>query len=283
MQLGDHNTAEDTERSLMDVALDKLKGAYAELLDTVETGGLDQLDPAEKISWWRKFETFRNRLPLIDHRLIADAQTSDLPGTYCFSSMSRFLVRMFQLSPGEATSRVRAATALGPRSSMVGERLQPLLPKLAGLQRTGEISTEQLQIVERAMHQLSRPGLDPEDVEIAEQLLVDHAPVLGPTNLRRFALAVVNAADPDGPEPVDDQQQQDRRCLELKQRRDGMWQLQGKLSNTLGVQLNAILGPIAKPRTSSIEDKDGETSPIVDERPYGQRMHDALEEACARC
>jgi Domain of unknown function (DUF222)/HNH endonuclease len=283
MQLGDHNNAaEHTERSPLDVALDNLNDAYAELFDTVEAGGLYQLDAAEKISWWQKYETFRNRLPLIDHSLIADAQASDLPGTYCFSSMSRFLVRMFQLSPGEAASRVRAAAALGPRTSMLGERLEPSLPKLAALQRTGEVTTEKVQIVERAMHQLSRPGLDSKDVEAAEQLLADHAPVLEPTGLRRFALAVVNAADPDGPEPVDDEVQQDRRCVELKQRRDGMWQLQGRLSNTLGAQLNAILDPLAKPRTSSIEDENGKTSQIVDERPYGQRMHDALEEMCAR-
>jgi hypothetical protein len=52
--------------------------------------------------------------------------------------------------------------------------------------------------------------------------------------LRRFANAVVNAADPDGPEPGDDQLQQDRRYMELKQRRDGMWNLQGRLTTALG-------------------------------------------------
>jgi hypothetical protein len=46
----------------------------------------------------------------------------------------------------------------------------------------------------------------------------------------------------------------------LKQRRDGMWWLQGKLTNTVGAQLNAILEPLAKPRTSSIEGEDGSES-----------------------
>ena len=71
--------------------------------------------------------------------------------------------------------------------------------------------------------------------------------------LRRYALQVVNAADPDGPEPVDDQLQQDWRHLELKQRRDGMWHLAGKLTNTLGAQLNAILDPLSKPRTTTLK------------------------------
>jgi hypothetical protein len=38
------------------------------------------------VAWWQRFETFRNRLPLIDHGLIADAETSDLAGEYSFST-----------------------------------------------------------------------------------------------------------------------------------------------------------------------------------------------------
>ena len=146
----------------------------------------------------------------------------------------------------------------------------------------GAVTAEKVQIVERAMHKLSRAGLDPTDVETAEKLLTDYAPVLGPSDLHRYALQVVNAADPDGPEPVDDQLQQDRRHLDLKPRRDGMWQLQGRLTSTVGAQLNAILDPLAKPRTSSIDDQDGTTTQIPDARPYGQRLHDALDEACGR-
>ncbi len=54
---------------------------------------------------------------------------------------------------------------------MLGEALEPLLPQLAALQRDGVVSTEKVQIVERAMHRLTRPTLDPAAVETAEQLL----------------------------------------------------------------------------------------------------------------
>ena len=70
--------------------------------------------------------------------------------------------------------------------------------------------------------------------------------------------------------------------MELKQRRDGMWHLQGRLTNILGAKLNAILDPLAKPRSSSIDDPDGTTTTIPDPRPSVQRLHDALEEACAK-
>jgi hypothetical protein len=165
---------------------------------------------------------------------------------------------------------------------MLGERLEPVLPRLAALQRDGAVTVEKVQIVERAMHQLSRPGLHPDDVATAERLLTDYAPVLGTADLRRYALRVVDAADPDGPEPIDEQLQQDRRYLELKQRRDGMWHLQGRLNSTVGAQLHAILDPLARLRSSSLETQDGNTVRMPDERPAAQRLHDALDEACGR-
>ena len=61
-----------------------------------------------------------------------------------------------------------------------------------------------------------------------------------------------------------------------------MWHLAGKLTHTVGAQLTTILDPLAKPRTSSIEDSDGNTTQIPDPRPQVQRLHDALDEACAK-
>jgi hypothetical protein len=205
MELGEPNTADRGQRSPLDVALDAFGTALNDVIEKVDTGGLDQLTANQKVEVWQRFETFRNRLPLIDHNLIADAEATDLPETYCSSTVMRFLVQVLQLSPGEAASRVRAAAAVGPRKSMLGEQLEPVLPKLAALQRTGVVTPEKVQIVERAMHKLSRPGLHTDDVETAEQLLTQYAPVLGPVELRRYALQVVNAANPDGPEPIDDQ------------------------------------------------------------------------------
>ena len=267
MELGDPTATTREPRSRLDEALDRFDAAVTELIGTVETGGLDQLSAEEKVAVWQRFETLRNTLPLVDYNLIADAEAHHLSEEYCSASINQFLIRVLRLSPGEAATRIRAATALGPRSTMVGEKLEPVLPTLAQLQRDGVVSAEKVAIVERAMHRLSRHDLDPEAVETAEQLLTDPAVILAPPELRRFAHAVVNAADPDGPDPVDDQLQQDRRYLELKQRRDGMWHLAGRLSNTVGAQLNAILDPLTKPRTTAIQDDDGSIVDIPDQRP----------------
>ena len=281
MQLGDRKTIERAERCGLGVALEAFDAALDVLINTVEAGGLEQLTSAEKISFWQRFETSRNRLPLIDHLLIADAEASDLAGEYCFSDLKMLLSRRLQLSPAEAAARVRAAAAVGPRTSELGVALDPVSPRLAAAQRAGQVGTEQVQIVARALQKLTRPDLDPNQVAAAEQQLVEHAQQLGVRDLRLAADRIVDAVDPDGPGPVDDQQQRDRRHLELRRRRDGMWQLEGKLTSTVGARLHAILDPLTKPRTTTVE-IDGKTVEVPDERHYGQRMHDGLEDVCGR-
>jgi hypothetical protein len=96
----------------MDEALDRFDSALTDVITTIESGGLDQLATEEKVAAWQRFETIRNKLPLVDHRLIAHAEASDMPGSYCSATMMRFLMRAFQLSRAEAASRVRAAAAL---------------------------------------------------------------------------------------------------------------------------------------------------------------------------
>ena len=67
------------------------------------------------------------------------------------------------------------------------------------MKRDGVVSAAKVQIVERAIHTLSRPNLDPQAVQTAEQLLTDQAPILSPAELHKFAHAVVAATDPDRP------------------------------------------------------------------------------------
>jgi hypothetical protein len=125
MELGDSTTTQRHQRTLVDEALDRFDAALTDLISTAETGGLDHLEPDQQVAVWQRFERLRNKLPLIDHRLIAHADTADLPREYCSATMTQFLVRVLQLPHGEAAARVRAAAALGPRTTMHGEQLAP--------------------------------------------------------------------------------------------------------------------------------------------------------------
>ena len=55
-----------------------------------------------------------------------------------------------------------------------------MLPHLAAAQRAGAVTTEQVQIVARAMQKLNRPDLDPDcEVAAVEQQLVKQAQAAG--------------------------------------------------------------------------------------------------------
>jgi hypothetical protein len=168
MELGDSTTAERDQRSVMDTALDRFDSALTDVISAVETSGFDHLKADQQVAVWQRFETIRNKLPLVDHQLITAADAADLPRQYCSATMTQFLVRILQLPHGEAAARVRAAAAVGPAPPCSGNGKNPLLPGLAVLQRQGVVSAVKVQIVERAMHQLTRPSIDPEAVETAE-------------------------------------------------------------------------------------------------------------------
>jgi hypothetical protein len=125
MQLGDSTPDDRDQRSRMDEALDGLDAALTDLINTAETSGLDHLEADQQVAVWQRFERLRNRLPLVDHRLIAAADAADLPREYCSATMAQFLVRVLQLSHGEAASRVRAQPHSDPAAPCLANTYNP--------------------------------------------------------------------------------------------------------------------------------------------------------------
>ena len=219
MDLGGDSTAGRLPAPV-DLALDQLSVSLDHLVKLVEDGGLESLDDAGLVGFLQGFEKVRNRLPLVDHRTITDVVARDLPATLTQATAQRMLASTLRLSPGEASRRVRAAEAVGSRTSMLGEPLEPQRPLLAAAQRSGEINPEQLGIIERALTRVDRPGFDPADVEAGEELLTRFAQQFGPKELKRLAEQIVDAIDPDGSLPNEDLNA-DRRFFHLRHTKDG--------------------------------------------------------------
>ena len=226
-------------------------------------------------------EEIRNQIPLADHSLIGEGETRNLPEALTQPSMIRVLMSVLRLSPGEASRRVRAAAAVGERTSMLGQPLAPLRPHLAAAQQAGRVSPEQVSIIERALAQVDRRGFDPNDIDKGEQLLVGFADIHSVTELRMLAAQVIDRIDPDGTRPKD-QLNHDRRHIEFHRCRDGSWAGTLRLTGALGAKLHALLGPLAKPRVNTPVGPNGRMVEEPDPRHYEQRMHDALEDVCDR-
>jgi hypothetical protein len=265
--------------AVVDDALDQLAVGVDHLVKIVEDGGLDSLDDRAFVSFMQALERIRNRMPLADHRIIADAERRNLPQALTQGTMVRTLISTLRLSPGEASRRVRAAAAVGERTSMLGQPLSPVRAHLADAQRAGDVSPEQVAIIERALSKVDHRGFDPADLVEGEELLTRFAGTFGPKQLRILAEKVIDGIDPDGTRP-NDQLNADRRHFHLRQTRDGAWTGEFRLTGSLGSKLQSLLGPLSRLRIDTTE--AGLSAASLDIRTYGQRMHDALEDVCDR-
>ena len=261
------------ELTPIDHALAAWVTTFDHLVKLAGDGGLDGFDAGRVVGFMQEFERPRNRLALIDHQIIAAAERLDLPTVLCQGSMRRVLTSVLSLSKGEAARRVRAAEAVGPRTSMLGETLEPVRPVLAAAQQAGEVSAEKVAIIDSALDRVDRRGFAPADIATGEQLLTEQAAVFPPEDLRLLADKVVDGIDPDGT-LSNDELNTDRRYFHLQATRDGAYVGDFRLTGTARRETENPARP-----TRQTPDRP---SGAVDGRTHGQRTHDALEDVCDR-
>ena len=256
--------------------------AFEHLVKAVEDGGLDHYDVPGLLKFITDFERVQNLAELVHQRVVADCDRRQVADQLNARNTRTLLAGLLRISEREAGRRVRAATAVGDRVNLQGALIGATRPALAAAQRAGEVNPEQVAIIERALDQVDRPGYDPAEIAAAEQTLTGYAADFGPRDLRRIAAKLVEVLDPDGTLPAEELAQ-DRRHLYLTANRDGTYTLTGRLTGCVGAALQAVLSPLAKPHIPV--DDDG--TPVTgngprDPRTGGQRLHDALDDACAR-
>src|SRR6476646_9403926 len=213
----------------------------------LDDGGLGDLSNPERVGYLQRLEQGRNRLAVLDHVIIADCVAHDLAGELTQSSMTRVLTQALRISVGEASRRVQAAEQVGDRASMTGQPMQPVRPVLAVAQRAGDVTPEQVHIIAKGLAGVDRAGFDPADIAAGEQILTRAALEVGPKDLQGLTDRVVEAINPDGSRPCEELNA-DRRFFELHPTPDGMYRGEFRLTGTAGAKLQAVLGPLAKPR-----------------------------------
>jgi hypothetical protein len=189
-----------------------------------------------------------------------------MPGRYVMASTAVFWAAVLNLSPREAGLRVRHAHALGPRVTVIGDRLAPELPAAAAARVAGVITAEHVSVVLRTIRSLPS-SIPVPDVVAAEQFLVEQARIFDAKTLAGIARQLKDTLDPDG-RLTDAKDQARRRNLTLTSTGDGMYSLRGVLDAATGAKAMAALHALAAPQPSDA------TGP--DERSAGQRLHDAF-------
>ena len=154
MSLGD--TAAATP---FDHALDAASTGLDHLIKLAGDVALEVYDDPGLIAVMQLSEQVRNRLSLVDRQMVAEIERRDLPTSLCQVSAPRVLTSALLISKGEASRRVRAAAAVGPRTSPLGQPLPVRRPHLAAAQAEGAVSAEKVAIIERAISKGRPAGL----------------------------------------------------------------------------------------------------------------------------
>jgi hypothetical protein len=236
-------------------------------VDEVSAVSLSRLGEDELLARLREVERARRRLEALEHRLVAEVEERNLAGRYVMRSTAALLGGVLNLSPRDAAERVRQARFLGPRVTVSGERLGPVLPAAAAARADGAIGAGHVSVIIRTIGKLPTT-LPVSDITAAERFLVEQARVFDPSVLAGIARRLLDTLDPDG-RLADEAYQQRHRHLSLTPSGDGMHRLTADLDPQTAALAMSVLHSLAAPHT----DQDtGER----DERSSGQRLHDAF-------
>ena len=258
-------------------AFDELDAAF----DKVAALSYDAPTHPELLALMNRLETLSRRLPAVDHqiinRLAAEADPKVLGGT----TLADVLATRLRISEKEAGRRIEEAGDLGPRATIIGEQLEPKLPKTAAAQERGEIGAEHVRIIRKFFDELP-DCVDYQTRQLAEADLARIAVGFKPEELRQAADRLMALVNPDG--EFSDVDRARRRHLTLgKQGPDGMTPFSGLLDPEGRATFDAVLAKWAAPGMCNPEDQapcvDGDPSTDqvqTDTRSQSQRNHDAL-------
>lgn len=259
-------------------AVAALRAAYA----TFAASDLASLSRAELMAVMDEYEALTCQLPSQTHRMLAQLQADTTPSELGAKSWNEVLRIRWRLSSAEAGRRLGEAAELGPRRTLTGEPLPPVLPAVTVAQAAGLITGEHVKVLRDAVDRLPA-FLDVEARTQFEVDLVRLAVGVGPKELKDAAEVKLFLLDQDGPEPDDTERERKRAVSVTKQGRDGMASLSGNLSPEANAVWEVLFAKFAAPGMCNPDDEEPCTSGTPpqaqidnDHRTLAQRQHDAM-------
>jgi hypothetical protein len=119
--------------------------------DKVAALPIEALTRSELVGVLDDLETLSCQLPTQSHRLLARLQGEATAKEMGAKSWKDVLAIRWRISTTEAGRRLEEAALLGPRRTLTGEPLEPVLPCTAIAQARGLINREHVTVVREAM------------------------------------------------------------------------------------------------------------------------------------
>jgi hypothetical protein len=254
--------------------------------DKVATLPANGMAAPELLIALERVERLRRLLPAVEHTVLTQLQSQSTPVDVGAKSWRAVLTNRLGISGADAGRRLIEAAELGPRHSMTGQALPPVLPTTAVAQARGEIGTDHVAVIRSFMDHLPA-SVDVATREHAEAQLGGLAGGLTPEGLRKLAHQLMAMINQDG--DLDDERDQARKrgLIVGPQQVDGMSKIAGWVDPELRAALDAILAKLAAPgycnpdeETSCVDGTPSEQQISGDMRSAGQRTHDALKTVC---
>ncbi|PHO97284.1 hypothetical protein B6F37_21690 [Mycobacterium tuberculosis variant bovis] len=198
----------------------------------------DDLTIPECLAMLQRCEKIRRRLPAAEHpfinKLADQTDQTELGGKLPFA-----LAERLHISRGEASRRIHEAADLGPRRTLTGQPLPPLLTATAAAQRAGHLGPAHVQVIRCFLHQLPH-HVDLPTREKAEAELATLGGRFRPDQLHKLATKLADCLNPDG--NYNDTDRARRRSIILgNQGPDGMSAISGYLTPEARATVDAVL------------------------------------------
>jgi hypothetical protein len=255
-----------------------MRAGYA----TLAAAGLDTATMTELLMVGDELETLSRQLPTQWHRVLNRLQAETDPKHLGAKSWNEVLRARWRLSTADAGRRLAEAADLGPRRTLIGETLDPVLPAVAAAQHNALINGDHVKVLRDTMRRL--PAFV--DAATRTQIEVDLVRVavgVGPKELKETAELRLFLLDQDGPEPDDAERARRRGVSMSKQGPDAMSSLTGNLSPEARAVWEVLFARFAAPGMCNPADEEPCTSGTPrqtqiddDHRTLDQRQHDAL-------
>ena len=178
------------------------------------------LTQRELLTMLDELETLSCQLPTQWHRALARLQAETTPKELGAKSWKDVLRIRWRITATDANRRLAEAADLGPRRTLTGESLAPVLAATAAAQAAGLINSEHIDKIRDTMAHIPS-FVDTPTREQIETDLVRLAVGVGPTELKKAADKVLFLLDQDGPEPDDAERARKRGLHFGPQSRDG--------------------------------------------------------------
>ncbi|TDW60512.1 5-methylcytosine-specific restriction protein A [Kribbella pratensis] len=228
------------------------------------------MSDSEKLSALDAVVAEKARLETLELHLIAAIDQSGYATELGAGDTARLLTQRYRTDAPEARRQVRIATHLTRYAATSAALPDPAVPYAHPVTAqpaptAWHVSPAQAAAIVSVLNQV--PATVPtENLEFAEQQLIDLAATHTPAELRQAGRRIRDILDPDGPEP-DEKAAYDRESLTLKTVDRGVT-FRGYLANENAELLRTLIHAHAKPHKTV----DGELDP----RPRDKRQADAL-------